>query len=68
QEYFKMMPENEEIWIQSALYSPLMVKDAVDMALDVLNGEEVDPVMIIPSAVVDRDNCDEYIDPTNTVY
>ena len=68
QEYFKMMPENEEIWIQSALYSPLMVKDAVDMALDVLNGEEVEPVMIIPSAVVDRDNCDEYIDPTNTVY
>ncbi len=68
QEYFKMMPENEEIWIQSALYSPLMVKDAVDMALDVLNGEEVDPVKIIPSAVVDRDNCDEYIDPNNTVY
>ena len=68
QEYFKMMPENEDIWIQSALYSPLMVKDAVDMALDVLAGEEVDPVLIIPSAVVDRDNCDEYIDPTNTVY
>lgn len=68
QEYFKMMPENEDIWIQSALYSPLMVKDAVDMALDVLAGEEVDPVLIIPSAVVDRENCDEYIDPTNTVY
>ncbi len=68
QEYFKMMPENEEIWIQSALYSPLMVKDAVDMALDVLAGEEVDPVLIIPTTIVDKDNCDEYIDPNNTVY
>lgn len=31
-----MMKENENIWIESSLYSPLMVKDAVDMALDVL--------------------------------
>lgn len=68
QEYFKMMPENEEIWIESSLYSPLMVKDAVDMALAVLNGEEVEPVKIIPTTVVDRDNCADYIDPENTVY
>ncbi len=68
QEYFNMMKENEDIWIESSLYSPLMVRDAVDMALDILNGEEVDPVMIIPTTVVDRENCDEYIDPNNTVY
>ena len=68
QEYFNMMPENEEIWIESSLYSPLMVRDAVDMAISVLNGEEVDPVLIIPTTVVDRDNCAEYIDPDNTVY
>lgn len=68
QEYFKMMPENQDIWIESSLYSPLMVKDAVDMALAVLNGEEVEPVKIIPTTVVDRDNCADYIDPENTVY
>lgn len=36
QEYFNMMKENDEHLVESSLYSPLMVKDAVDMALDVL--------------------------------
>ncbi|MFV0352020.1 MAG: ABC transporter substrate-binding protein [Oscillospiraceae bacterium] len=62
QEYFKMMPENESIWIASALYSPAMVKDAVDMALDVLNGKTVEPVVIIPTQIVDRDNYTDYLD------
>ncbi|MDR2780463.1 MAG: ABC transporter substrate-binding protein, partial [Synergistaceae bacterium] len=39
QEYFKMMPENKDIWIQSALYSPMMVIDAVHVAIDVLDGK-----------------------------
>ena len=65
QEYFKMMPENKEIWIQSALYSPMMVKDAVDMAVDVLGGKKVDPVKIIPTTIVDRENYEKFIDPTS---
>lgn len=62
QEYFNMMPENEDIWIQSATYSPAMVKDAVDVALKVLNGEDVEDVTIIPTTVVDRENQNEFID------
>lgn len=62
QDYFEMMPENEDIWIQSALYSPDMVEDAIDVALDILNGEEVDEETIIPTTVVDRDNYEEYLD------
>ena len=62
QEYFEMMPENEDIWIQSALYSPVMVKDAVDIAIDVLNGEDVEEETIIPTTVVDRDNYEEFLD------
>ena len=46
----------------------MMVKDAVDMALDVLAGKDVEPVKIISTTVVDRDNVDEYLDPENTVY
>lgn len=46
QEYFNMMPQNEDIWIQSALYSPAMVKDAVDVALKVLKGEDVEEQII----------------------
>lgn len=62
QEYFNMMPENEDIWIQSALYSPAMVKDAVDVALKVLNGETVNEVTIIPTTIVDRENYEEFLD------
>jgi len=62
QEYFKMMPENTNIWIESALYSPAMVKDAVDMAVAILKGEKVDPVKIIPTTLVDRDNYTKFLD------
>lgn len=62
QEYFKMMPENEDIWIQSALYSPAMVKDAVDVALKVLKGEDVEMETIIPTTIVDRENHNDFLD------
>lgn len=62
QEYFNMMPTHENIWVQSALYSPAMVKDAVDMAVAVLNGETVDEVKIIPTTIVDRENYKDYLD------
>lgn len=62
QEYFKMMPENEEIWISSALYSPAMVKDAVKTALKLLKGETVDEVLVIPTQIIDRKNYEELLD------
>ena len=68
QEYFKIIKEHEDINICSALYSPRMVREAVDMAVSVLKGEKVDPVLVIPTTIVDRSNVDEYIDPNNTVY
>jgi ribose transport system substrate-binding protein len=63
QEYFEMMPQYQDIWLQSALYSPAMVKDAVDVALKVLNGEEVEKEIIIPTTIVDRTNYEEFLDP-----
>lgn len=65
QEYFKLMPENESIWIQSALYSPRMVMDAVDTAVALLNGESAESVKIIPTTIVDRENCADYLDETS---
>ncbi|QQZ08654.1 ABC transporter substrate-binding protein [Heyndrickxia vini] len=62
QEYFKMMPENKNLWIESALYSPAMVKDAVDVALKLLNGEEVSKETIIPTTIVDKDNYKDFLD------
>lgn len=62
QEYFNMMPQNEDIWIESALYSPAMVRDAVDVAVNVLDGKSEEQVKIIPTTIVDRTNCEEFKD------
>ena len=68
QEYFNIIAANESINVCSALYSPLMVKDAVDEAVDLLKGETVDPVKVIPTTIVERSNVADYLDPENTVY
>ena len=68
QDNFKIIKENESINICSALYSPLMIKDCLDVAVAVLGGEEVEHVKVIPSQIVDATNADEYIDPNNTIY
>ena len=65
QEWFNMMlaDENQDIWLQSDLYSPVMVEDAVDMALDILNGNAPeDPVKIIPTTILDRDTVESHLD------
>lgn len=64
QKYFSVMPKYQDIWVQSALYSPSMVMDAVDIAVKLAKGETVaEKVKVIPSKVVDRDNCKDFIDP-----
>ncbi|MBQ2834940.1 MAG: substrate-binding domain-containing protein [Clostridia bacterium] len=68
QEYFGMIKENTEIAVCSALYSPLMIKDCMDVAIAVVGGETVDAVKVIPSQIVSAENVDEYLDPANTVY
>ncbi|WP_042374151.1 ABC transporter substrate-binding protein [Neobacillus jeddahensis] len=62
QEYFKMMPDNNDIFIESALYSPAMVKDAVNVALKLLNGEDVSKETIIPTTIVDKTNYKNFLD------
>jgi ribose transport system substrate-binding protein len=42
-----------------------MVKDAVDMAVKILKGEQVDEVVILPTNIVDRDNYKDYLDPNS---
>ena len=67
-EYKAVKEKADEIHACSALYSPLMIKDCLDVALSVLGGETVDAVKVIPSQIVDATNVDEYIDPSNTIY
>ena len=69
QDYFNAIVANkDQIAACSALYSPLMIKDCLDVAVAVLGGEEVEHVKVIPSQIVDATNADEYIDPNNTIY
>ena len=60
-----MMDDYPDLWIESALYSPTMVRDAVDMAVAVLEGQKIDPVKIIPTSVVDKTNVKDYLDPSS---
>jgi len=68
QTYFALIKERTDVAASSALYSPLMIKDCLDVAVKVVNGETVEPVVVIPSQIVRAENVDEYIDPANTVY
>jgi len=68
QSYFALIKERTDVAASSALYSPLMIKDCLDVAIKVVNGETVEPVVVIPSTIVRAENVDEYIDPANTIY
>ncbi len=62
QVWFQKMLDHPDMALSSQLYSPLMIKDCVDMAQKVLNGEEVAAETIIPSKTVDASNVQEYLD------
>ncbi|MBR6374247.1 MAG: hypothetical protein IKS20_13795, partial [Victivallales bacterium] len=62
QEYFKMMPQNQDIWIQSALYAPSMIIEAVNTAMELVNGNTPAARKIIPTRIVDRTKCAAELD------
>ncbi len=70
QEYFKMIASDEgkAVGAASALYSPMMIQDAIKNALTLLEGGTVEQKMIIPTTIVSIDNVANYLDESNTVY
>lgn len=71
QEYFNMIADEQyaDLGLASALYSPAMVEDAIQTAIDLLNGaDDIEPVVVIPTTIVSADNVEEYLDAENTVY
>lgn len=69
QEYFNMMLEEQyaDIWVASALYSPSMIVNCVENVVKVLEGEEIEHLIVFPTTIVDRDNAADYLDE-NTPY
>ncbi len=64
QEYFNMMP-GKDMNIASALYSPAMIADCVELAAKIVAGETVDAQVIIDAAIVDKDNVADYLSADN---
>ena len=69
QEYFNMMLDEKyaDIWVASATYSPGMIINCIENAIRVLDGEEVDKLVVIPTTIVDKDNAVDFLDE-NTPY
>lgn len=70
QEYFQMIDDDQYagLGLATALYSPAMVEDAIQTAIDVSQGKTVESVVVIPTTIVNKDNVADYLDPNNTVY
>lgn len=65
QSYFKAIAETTDMTLFSATYSPIMMMDAVDLAVSLLKGEQVDKDNIIPSTIVNPDNVAEFFDESS---
>ena len=70
QEYFNIIASEEgaAVGAASALYSPAMIQDAIQVAIKLMNGEEAEPVIVIPTTIVSAENVEEFLDPSNNVY
>ena len=70
QEYFKVIAseEGKAIGAASALYSPAMIQDAIKVAIKLMNGEEAESVIVIPTTIVSAENVADHLDPNNNVY
>ena len=70
QEYFNIIAseEGKAIGAASALYSPAMIQDAIKVAIKLMNGDEAEPVIVIPTTIVSAENVAEHLDPSNNVY
>lgn len=62
QKYFKVMEEYPDMAISSQTYAPYMMGDALELAVKVLDGEEVEQTTIIPPVNLTRENYQQWLD------
>ncbi|OON97324.1 MAG: hypothetical protein ATN32_00685 [Candidatus Epulonipiscium fishelsonii] len=62
QDYFEMIGENGDIDLFTATYSPMMMRDAVDLAVAILTNKLVEKDNILPTIIVDETNYKDYLD------
>jgi ribose transport system substrate-binding protein len=54
--------DGHTIEMATFLYQPNMIQDSIEVALQIVNGEDVDTVTVIPAARVDESNVEQYYD------
>ncbi len=60
-EFFETITAETDIEMATFLYSPQMIQDSIEVAIQIVNGENVERVTTIPAARVDRANVDSYL-------
>ena len=65
QEYFNMMTDETyaDIWVSSMTYTPDMIVNCVENIVKILEGEEIEHMIVLPTNVVDRDNVADFLNP-----
>lgn len=65
QNYFEKISKSEQPICITATYSPSMIKDAVQAAVDIKDGKKVEKDNIIPPTIVTKDNVSSLLDPNS---
>jgi len=66
QEYFNAIKDSPDMTLASFLYSPIMVKDAVKAAVDIMNGKKpAKKAVILPATGVTKENVTGYLDSSS---
>lgn len=63
QAWFEKIGSTDNINLFTATYSPAMIKDAIQIASDIVDGKQVPEVTIVPTTLVDKSNVANFIDP-----
>ena len=65
QAYFNKINDEKDINLFTETYSPMMIQDAIDTAIKIVNGETVEKTIIIPPTTVNRDNVADFLDSSS---
>ena len=62
--YFQAIADEPDIYLFTATFSPTMIMDTMDLAVEWLNGRrDFPPLTIIPPSIVTRDNVQDFFAP-----
>ncbi|MCL2367995.1 MAG: substrate-binding domain-containing protein [Oscillospiraceae bacterium] len=64
QVWYNQIVANEDMELFTATYSPAMIRDAIQKAIDILAGRDVPHTTRRPTTIINRDNVEQFLDPS----